>query len=283
VTTPTRFERRLILVPADVDGHRGNYILDTGSPVVLFNAVYLQKNEKGGLDTIDASASGGNSRQSPAGNRPATAASGWAATGVTVRIGTHAWPVEAGNVEYQLPVVAVLHPLSPEEDPKFEDVLGILGLPAFAQYETVIDYARRRLVLIPLDEAGRRLVDVPAYQPKTQIPMFLVNMHWHVAAKLGGVADTLNLDTGNWDNMLGDVMRQRIAAHVHQTDKPLDTYWRRPIVTIDSLMLSEYVYPDVEFVNANFGGSKEALGNAFFQQQGAVGFNFKTGQLRFYQ
>ena len=36
-------------------------------------------------------------------------------------------------------------------------VLGFLGLSAIESFETIIDYVHRRLILIRLDRAGRRL------------------------------------------------------------------------------------------------------------------------------
>ena len=67
-------------------------------------------------------------------------------------------------------------------------VLGMLGLPMMAPFETVIDYTHQRLTLIPVDTAGRRLVAVPMYTPVTTLPMTRNELGGDALVRTGRVA-----------------------------------------------------------------------------------------------
>jgi len=43
-----------ILLSAEVDGHRGTFLLDTGSPRIFLNSQYLRRGHTGGIDTSAA-------------------------------------------------------------------------------------------------------------------------------------------------------------------------------------------------------------------------------------
>ncbi len=53
----------------------------------------------------------------------------------------------------------------------FAPRLGNLGPAVFTPFETIVDYTHKRVVLIRLDSAGRRAIDVPAYTRKTSVPL----------------------------------------------------------------------------------------------------------------
>jgi hypothetical protein len=94
----------------------------------------------------------------------------------------------------------------------FSPRMGNLGPAVFQQFELIIDYKLRRVVLIRLDSAGHRRVEVPAYASRWTTPIkpvpvpVLKSMHaLGIQVTPGNFLDTVNtanntrlqiLDTG---------------------------------------------------------------------------------------
>jgi hypothetical protein len=103
----------------------------------------------------------------------------------------------------------------------FAPRLGNIGPSAIEAFEAIVDYTHKRVVLIQLDSAGHRKVDVPAYTPRWTEPLLstpsgLPGIH-SLGIKVGpdGTLDTLDttkntevrtIDTGapeDGDEVLG--------------------------------------------------------------------------------
>ncbi len=244
-------ERTKVLIPADIGGHRGMFILDTGDPRVDVNRDYVKSSPTGGLDTVAAG------EPVPQGEEHVR---------VPMRIGT-----------LQLP-----HPIDAVVDHVFNGFnmrsprLGNIGLSALEPFETIIDYAHQRLVLIRLDSAGHRLATVPAYPPTTMVPLVpYAKLWWGVKGLLSGVEDSLLIDTGNPWNTLLETTRQQVATHLTQT-----TPGTTENVKLDHLGLAGGVFDDVLFVVGN--DDSDVLGFGFLSRLGTVGFNFRTHHLILY-
>ena len=146
-----------IEVQAEVDRRHGTFILDTGSPLIVLNALYW--------------------RPSPTGN-PDTATAG---TGLEGEVTAHTLHIGTFLQQLDPHDVGAPHPWKPGNTNAIimlwgalGSYFGTLGLPAMEPFETIIDYAHQRLILIRLDAAGRRLAAVPAFTPRTTkrlIPM----------------------------------------------------------------------------------------------------------------
>ena len=154
------------MIMAEVDGHRGLFMLDTGSPIFSLNRTFLQPSPTGGIDTVTAA------HRVP--DHVGYSADGWDRVHIKdVRIGTLS--------------INVIEPTTPASDPRhanaflnhiwnnyvFEQTprLGNIGLSVLEPFETIIDYPHQRVVLIRLDSTGHRLAKVPEYTPKWITPL----------------------------------------------------------------------------------------------------------------
>ena len=178
----TDLEKTKAVIEAEIDGHRGVFIFDLGAGTAVLNRTVLQPNAKGGVDTVtDANRMPDNTPRSDYINSEDQARQ-LDHVHVTVRLGTLV-------SHYDDPALtAFMH----EQDPHrynaelghlwgnfgwvFGPRLGNLGPAVFQPFETIVDYTHRRIVLIRLDAAGRRVVDVPAYPQRAQMPLASVPM-----------------------------------------------------------------------------------------------------------
>jgi hypothetical protein len=173
----TPLEQTKAVIEAEIDGHRGVFIFDLGAGTAILNRTFLQPNAKGGVDTVtDANRIHDNTPRSDYINS-AEQKRQLDHVHVTVRLGTLV-------SNYDDPALTVF---MDERDPHrynaelghlwgnfgwvFGPRLGNLGPAVFQPFETIVDYTHRRIVLIRLDSTGRRVVDVPAYTPRTQMPL----------------------------------------------------------------------------------------------------------------
>ena len=157
-------EKTKVVIPAEVDGHHGNFIVDLGSPSLMLNRTFLRPSPTGGLDTVRESDTMDTHRLK-----------NWNGADhahVTMRIGTllvdfQDTAIKTPNPEH---FNAVLNHEWGNFGWNFSPRLGNIGPSVLAQFETIIDYTHQRLVLIRLDQAGNRLVQVPAYTPAWSAP-----------------------------------------------------------------------------------------------------------------
>jgi hypothetical protein len=173
----TDLEKTKAVIEAEIDGHRGVFIFDLGAGTAVLNRTFLQPNAKGGVDTVtDANRIPDNTPRADYINS-ADMERQLDHVHVTVKVGTLV-------SHYDDPALTAF---MGEKDPHrynaelghlwgnfgwvFGPRLGNLGPAVFQPFETIVDYTHRRIVLIRLDSAGHRVVDVPAYTPQTQVPL----------------------------------------------------------------------------------------------------------------
>jgi hypothetical protein len=240
-----------ILLPAELGGHRGIVLLDTGTPIGgLLNRQYVKPNAAGGLDTVLA-------------GEPIPQ------NQVTLHV-----PVRIGTLQTPNPVnVLVADDSGFARNHRFQSSIGRIGLAALKPFDAIIDYAHQRLILIRLDSAGHRLAAVPAYTPTRTIPLIhpVSQPHWGVEGRIGGVLDTLVLDTGT---PMGMVITSRTAPTV-----------RTHIVNgyLDHLVVAGRTFDSVDV--ADFGQiplSFDIIGYKVLRRYGAVGINQRTRQLELF-
>ena len=178
----TDLEKTKAVIEAEIDGHRGVFIFDLGAGTAVLNRTVLQPSAAGGVDTVtDANRIPDNTPRSDYINS-AEQERQLDHVHVTVRLGTLV-------SNYDDPALTTF---LQEKDPHrynaelghlwgnfgwvFGPRLGNLGPAVFQPFETIVDYTHRRIVLIRLDSAGRRVVDVPAYPQRAQMPLATVPM-----------------------------------------------------------------------------------------------------------
>ena len=145
--------------------------------------------------------------------------------------------------------------------------VGNIGLAALEPFETIIDYTHQRVLLIRLDAAGHRLVDVPAYTPAWSAPLIDVgNQWWGLQASLNGVPKVWVFDTGFGVNI------------INPSETSVTTKW----VDTDSLVFAgRRVHAKLRVFSSGFGVN--VLGYPFLRQLGVVGFNHRTHQFLLYR
>ena len=246
-----------IMVQAEVDGHRGTFSLDTGSPVIFLGAAYLRPSPTSGLDTAMMG-------DPQTGN----------VTVHTVRLGTlvqHLDSTVAG-----LPSRAGYATNAQVQDDPADGELGNLGLTALEPFETIVDYRHQRVVLIRLDRGGRRLVAVPAYTPAGSVPLIpstvpghaTEHSHWGIEVRRGDIVDSIIVDTGSPTSDIPESDQWRVAdqlKHALLTD-PHSGHRPPRTVTVSGEK-----------------GAMNLLCAPFLNRLGVVGFNVRTRQLILYR
>jgi hypothetical protein len=213
----TEEEQTKVIIPAEVDGRRGNFVVDLGDLELDLNRTYWQPSPTGGVDTVtDATRLPDHTTDDP---------NSWDYVYVTVRIGTLQVPAFEDRSLRAIPnhqhANAELNHYFGNYSWVFAPRLGNIGLSVLEPFETIIDYTHHRLVLIRLDAAGHRLASVPAYTPRWSAPLLDTGpagqppLWWGVAVRPDNTVDTVTaanntehrtIDTGdptNHDEMLG--------------------------------------------------------------------------------
>ena len=277
ITVPIRVVNDMLFVTASVNGHTGLWLLDSGAPLILINREYLQPAARpSGLDTV----AGPYPEDSALASGHVHVDTTWRTDSVTMQLGSLTFPLQRRTG------VAVTAPL-----PKlFEQLWGVkpLGILDFAMvlrgYESVIDYTHQQLTLIPIDRAGRRLVDVPRYTTATTIPFIshATEGGWFIAAQIGGQLDTLLVDTGEQFNKVNTATSHRVGSHLSSTGRTVfDDLQTEPVMTVDHVSVAGYTFDNVPFSVSPI--RMDGVGTEFFRQVGVVGFNWRARRLMLYR
>lgn len=184
---PFRMVGRLIAVEARVDTQQGFFFLDTGASNLLLNQNYFE-----GESTIASSNAygvGGNIGQLS-----------------TKRVDTLFWDgLEIRDLEGH--VVSLTH----IEETKRTKVLGILGYKVFRDFEILIDYSIRQLIVTRVDKKGNRLDRDAIFQiPIDSMDFKLIGHAIVMSAQVNGVKLKLALDTGAELNLLDVRVKRKV-------------------------------------------------------------------------
>jgi hypothetical protein len=164
----TEREKTKVVLPADIDGVHGIFVFDLGSTPMMINRTFLQPNAKGGVDTVtDASRVADNTPRSDY----MSGLDGFDKAHVRLKLGTLIDDFDDPNLSRALGAPSnkynvMMGHLWGNFGWVFSPRLGNIGPAAVEQFETIIDYPQKRVILIRLDSAGNRMVAVPAYTPR---------------------------------------------------------------------------------------------------------------------
>lgn len=259
-----------ILVHATIDGWSGEYVLDTGAPVVALNCLVVHP--------AGAPQSCGHPSSNNSGTDQDYVQIGFQLH--TMRVGTLTLAIDSVNDDivrkhYKRNGILSNHPgLAAVQQATGRPITGVLGLNVLAPFETIIDYSQQRLVLIRLDAAGHRLAPVPAYTPRETIPLIeLKTGHYALQGNVDGASAVFLIDTGAWE-FLSDTCAKRMGQqHVMKRDdgwfvdrisvggRSIDSLWFEPL-----------------------GNNRYNIVGPLFLRRlsGTVGFNLRTRQLVLY-
>lgn len=286
----------MILLPAVIDGRHGEFLFDLGSPLCILNGKYVQLAPDSSLDTAATGAPASQfttafqgvvgeafgikdftTRMVPAYIRTLQLGTLTMSFDRTHRYGVVHTPFAGMVAENTRAIIEHGHPM-----------LGTIGLSALGHVETIIDYPKHQLIMIRLDSAGHRLVPVPAYTPRTTVPLIPVADHALIGVE-GTVAGTTRpwlLDTGSSDDEVDAMTVAQFGPHAvvvgHDADTGRDTNTgtdTTPVVHLDSLRLGGILYAARAFRI----GEDNTLGYPFLRAQGVVGINLRTRQFIVYR
>ena len=197
----TDLEKTKVVIEAEIDGRRGVFIFDLGDEPVMLNRTYLQPNASGGVDTVtDANRTVDNTPRTDYFDRDNFTQ--FDRAHVTVRIGTLVSHFDDPQLTVALKesnlhrVNVLLGHLWGDFGWVFAPRLGNIGPAVIEPFEAIVDYTHKRVVLIRLDSAGHRMVDVPAYTPRWTTPLVHVPIDVYNLQSLGiAVGPENQLDT----------------------------------------------------------------------------------------
>jgi hypothetical protein len=268
-TVPIRLVHGLVLVPATVNGRSGTWLFDTGSPRIELNGQYWRTTATGVDTNIGPVAQSSPGWMGSVADHPSVVR--------TLQIGT--LTVSADTTPgHLLSELADARRLRALEHEVHQPMLGILGVPAWRAFESIIDYQHHRLILIRLDTAGHRRAVVPHL---TRIDSFsLIHTpdaeHYGVRTMVGDSVMDFLLDTGAERNVIGGVAQARLQPYLVPAGH--DSLLDRPQVRLSHVRLGSHDY--AMLVDCQPGA--DILGFPFLFQLGMIGFNFHTMQLWIY-
>jgi hypothetical protein len=268
---PIQVIKGLILVHATVDGHTGMWLLDTGSPQILLNASYWNVTTSGVDTNIVAATSHEFPVPSPFSEVTAVVHS--------LHIGALTVPFDLANASSQrFSVIDRRMSRSVEHDVE-QPVLGILGLPAWRPFETIIDYRHHQLTLIRLDAEGHRLTSDPQFTPVDSVSFIHTpdEEHYGVRATIGDSVVELLLDTGAGSNVLGGVAQARLQTYL--TTVGYDSVLDVPRMRMKEVKIGKTSH---SIIFACRPGA-DLLGYPYLHQLGTIGFNLRARRLYIYQ
>lgn len=270
VSIPYRKIGNLILIEAEIDTLRGNFILDTGAPHLVLNRTYFREyaNEEyamnGGGITGGASSTG------------RATVEGLVLQGIT----------------YALQTADVI-PLGHLESSRKVKILGLLGNAVFAGKEIVIDDQHEVLHLFQLNNRGERSFaeGLPVWQTLESLPLLIQENILMVQTRIAGQKLRFCVDTGAESTVLHNKLPGNGLNQVTITGrKMLRGTGNKPAEvlegTLNLLKVGEGQQENVPVIVTNLSEMSERfgmridgmLGYPYFANR-VIGINFVTGHM----
>ncbi len=190
-TIPLKRAGRLFLLEANVDGVTGNFILDTGSSLLVLNSTYFRNSW-----TVSGSEAGGMTGSAGAVRRTSVKKlqlSGLTYAGVTANV------ANLGHIENRRGI----------------KVLGLFGCNMLHDMEAVIDISKNQLRLYRLDKSGKRIGQSSGnFRADFRSGFRVVQDVVFINAVIGGKEMNFCLDTGAESNILSSSAPKKVMSTV---------------------------------------------------------------------
>ena len=188
VLIPFKLYKGLIFIEAEIDGQRGEFMLDTGSPTVFLNSYRFSN-----LTESKYSVTGVNGEIENVQSRFVK----------SLKIDDD---VEWNRFE------AVAFDMIHLEQSCRRQLLGLLGYSAFKNFELMIDYQSKQLTLFRLDRRGNRLQSTNQ-KPLQQYSFKMVKHLPVIEVMVDNLMLKLGIDTGAQINLLHKKWERKLYNH----------------------------------------------------------------------
>jgi predicted aspartyl protease len=269
---PIKRIQNLIVVEARIDTLIGNFILDTGSPILVLNKTYFRK----GWDA----------------NQVAVNATGQSVTPV-MRTRVDDFAIRELFFE-NLP--ADINDLGHIENHRGIKILGLLGVSLFSSFEMIIDVHKSVMYLHKLDSKGavpekERIV---TSAPTLTVPFRLIRNTISLDVLVAGKKLVFCVDTGAEANALSNRLPARIleAFRVSKRMVLVGTGGAQTEVlmgTVDDMLIGGRSFKNMHAAITRLDDLGEAYGRPIdgilgsnFLVKGIISINFVTKELRMY-
>jgi predicted aspartyl protease len=267
---PIKRIQNLIVIEARIDTLIGNFILDTGSPILVLNKTYFRKGWDINLSAANAT-------------------------------GTAVTPVMRTNVDdlairelYFENLPADLNDLGHIENHRGIKILGLLGVSLFTSFEMVIDVQKSVMYLHKLDEEGmvpekERIVKSA---PTLKVPFKLIRNTITLNVTVAGKKLVFCVDTGAEANALSNRLPGKILEAFRVSKRMIlvgtgGTQTEVLLGTVDDMIIGDRSFKNMHAAITRLDDLGEAYGRSIdgmlgsnFLVKGIISINFVTKELR---
>lgn len=265
---PIRRANNLLLIEAEVDGQKGNFILDLGAPYLVLNETYFRDYEK-----VEGLIAG---------------------TMTDVTTSVNRTRVERLSVRslFYTDIEADVLDLSHVENKRGVKILGLLGLSLFREVEMEFDLAQNRLIIYELNDDGNRLnkaEDNGRLLLSTAIQ--LRNNIILIDAEIGGKKLKFCFDTAAEINVIDQNVPNKVLENLEITDRMLLRGASSNQVEVFSGIINDMrieettlepmriILTDMNAMRAGFGIPVDGMLGYEFIAMGRLRINFRKKEL----
>jgi hypothetical protein len=273
IVIPIKRVKNLIVIEAAIDTLIGNFILDTGSPLLVLNSTYFRQHYQHAT-RVAANATG-------------------SASAPLMQTAINSLRLKQIVFEN---LVADVSDLGHIENKRGIKILGLLGVQFFLGYELTIDQHKSVLYLRkPGNRSGPSPLDaILNVKPILKVPFQLNRNIILVNATVAGRELTFCLDTGAEINALSNTLPSKILQSFQVTRRTimLGSGGSRTEVllgTLDAITVGQKTFPNMPAAITRLENLGEAYGHALdgilgnpFLVKGIISINFVTRELALY-
>jgi hypothetical protein len=252
ITIPLKQAGRLLLIEAEIDGRKGNFIFDTGAPYLVLNKTYFRNYKKRN-------------------NATAGTITGMVAGVSTVDVETLSFQgVSYSNLD------ADLVSLGEIENARGVKILGLLGLNLFTSFEMEIDVRNSVLKLYQTDAEGECYHSPSDYECEITRPISVFDNTIFVECMIADKKLRFGFDSGAETNALSSRANKKVLETISITGRrklggvgngSLEIIYGR----MNDFKLGEETVLGMQTLITNFDGMSSAYGTSI---DGMLGYDF---------
>lgn len=269
---PIKRVQNLIVVEAKIDTIIGNFILDTGSPLLVLNKTYFRK---GWNSTLMAANAGGQV--------------------VTPIMRTNVKDLAIRELYFEN-LTADINDLGHIENHRGIKILGLLGVSLFTSFEMVIDVHKSVMYLHKVDKNGivPEKEKIVKSEPTLTVPFKLIRNTLTLDVTIAGKKLVFCVDTGAEANALSSKLPDKILEVFSVSKRMIlvgtgGTQTEVLMGTVDDMIIEGRSFKNMHAAITRLDDLGEAYGRSIdgilgsnFLVKGIISINFVTRELRMY-